>query len=194
MQAEELQSQQEELKTNNEELEQQARALESQQQALSIKNKELETTQLDLQAKALQLGKSSQYKSDFLAKMSHELRTPLNGLLILSTLLVENKERNMTDQQRGFARSIYNAGNDLLALINDILDLSKIEARKLTLRADSFSLGSLFESKRLTFEPQTNAKNLKFITNLSPELKDFALNTDRQRLESGSHLRFPIPE
>lgn len=182
-QSAELQTQQEELKSNNEELEQQARALESQQQALSIKNKELENAQLDLQTKATQLEKSSQYKSDFLAKMSHELRTPLNGLLILSTLLVENKERNMTDQQRSFARSIYNAGNDLLLLINDILDLSKIEARKLTLRPDKFTLGSLFDSKRATFEPQTSTKNLKFINDLSEELKSLTLHTDRQRLE-----------
>lgn len=182
-QSEELQTQQEELKTNNEELEQQARALESQQQALSIKNKELESAQLDLKGKASLLEKSSQYKSDFLAKMSHELRTPLNGLLILSTLLVENRERNMTDQQRSFARSIYNAGNDLLMLINDILDLSKIEARKLTLRPDTFTLGSLFDSKRATFEPQTSTKNLKLINDLPPELRALRLHTDRQRLE-----------
>lgn len=182
-QSEELQTQQEELKTNNEELEQQARALESQQQALSIKNKELESIQMDLQTKATQLEKSSQYKSDFLAKMSHELRTPLNGLLILSTLLIENREKNMTDQQKGFARSIYSAGNDLLVLINDILDLSKIEARKLTLRADHFTLGSLFDSKRATFEPQIRAKNLQLVNDLDPDLKVFRLHTDRQRLE-----------
>ncbi|MBL7545547.1 MAG: response regulator [Bdellovibrionaceae bacterium] len=183
LQSEELQTQQEELKSNNEELEQQARALESQQQALSIKNKELEVTQLDLQSKAVQLERSSQYKSDFLAKMSHELRTPLNGLLILSTLLVENREQNMTDQQRGFARSIYNAGNDLLVLINDILDLSKIEARKLKLRPDDFTVGSLFDSKRLTFEPQTSTKNLKFNIEISDEMRILRLHTDRQRLE-----------
>ncbi|CAN5521626.1 response regulator [soil metagenome] len=182
-QSEELQAQQEELRTNNEELEQQARALESQQQSLNFKNKELEATQLDLQTKAADLELSSQYKSEFLAKMSHELRTPLNGLMILSTLLIENREKNLTEQQRQFARSINSAGNDLLSLINDILDLSKIEARKLTLRPEAFTLGALMESKKRTFEPQTTAKGLELVTEVSPELANLRMYTDRQRLE-----------
>jgi CheY-like chemotaxis protein/CHASE3 domain sensor protein len=175
-QSEELHAQQEELKTNNEELEQQARALESQQQALNIKNKELEE-------RALELQRSSQYKSEFLAKMSHELRTPLNGLLILSTLLIENKEKNLTEQQRQFARSINNAGNDLLILINDILDLSKIEARKLSLRPEEFRLEELFELSRRTFQPQATAKNLQLDINLPKSLQQLTLFSDRQRLE-----------
>lgn len=182
-QSEELQAQQEELRTNNEELEQQARALESQQQVVSAKNRELETTQTELEEKARDLERSSQYKSEFLAKMSHELRTPLNGLMILSTLLIENKEKNLTEQQRQFARSINSAGNDLLTLINDILDLSKIEARKLTLRPETFTLGSLFASKRRTFEPQTSSKGLELVTELPAELSELRLHTDRQRLE-----------
>lgn len=182
-QSEELQAQQEELRTNNEELEQQARALESQQQSLNFKNRELESVQADLEIKASDLERSSQYKSEFLAKMSHELRTPLNGLLILSTLLIENKEKNLTEQQRQFARSINSAGNDLLSLINDILDLSKIEARKLTLRPETFTLGSLFDSKKRTFEPQTSAKGLDFVCDLSSDLAGLRLHTDRQRLE-----------
>lgn len=182
-QSEELQAQQEELRTNNEELEQQARALESQQQSLNLKNRELESAQADLEKKASDLERSSQYKSEFLAKMSHELRTPLNGLMILSTLLMENKEKTLTEQQRNFARSIHSAGNDLLTLINDILDLSKIEARKLTLRPEEFTLGNLFDSKRRTFEPQTSSKGLELVTDISPELAALRLYTDRQRLE-----------
>jgi CheY-like chemotaxis protein/signal transduction histidine kinase/CHASE3 domain sensor protein len=182
-QSEELQAQQEELRSSNEELEQQARALESQQQSLNIKNRELEMVQKELEHRARELEKSSQYKSDFLAKMSHELRTPLNGLLILSTLLTENKEKNLTEQQRQFARSINSAGNDLLVLINDILDLSKIEARKLSLRSETFTLEDLFRSKRRTFEPQTNEKNLTFHVEIPAGLEKFELHTDRQRLE-----------
>lgn len=182
-QSEELQAQQEELKTNNEELEQQARALESQQQSLNLKNRELEAAQVELEGKARDLERSSQYKSDFLAKMSHELRTPLNGLLILSTLLMENKEKNLTEQQRQFARSINSAGNDLLVLINDILDLSKIEARKLNLRPETFTLGDLFKSKQRTFTPQTDAKGLALNFQLPEELRSLELFTDRHRLE-----------
>ena len=182
-QSEELQAQQEELRASNEELEQQARALESQQQALNIKNKELETTQGQLEIRARDLERSTQYKSEFLAKMSHELRTPLNGLLILSTLLMENKEKNLTDQQRKFAKSIHSAGNDLLVLINDILDLSKIEARKLTLKAEKFTLGDLFDAMKVTFEPQTAAKSLALKMDLPANLRDFNLYTDRQRLD-----------
>ena len=182
-QAEELQAQQEELRVNNEELEQQTRALESQQQALNLKNKELEDTRRELEVKAHHLERSSQYKSEFLAKMSHELRTPLNGLLILSTLLVENKEKNLTEQQKQFARTIHSAGNDLLALINDILDLSKIEARKLVLRPESFTLGELIEGQAAVFKPQASAKQLKFSVELPSNLTDLILHTDRQRLE-----------
>lgn len=182
-QAEELQSQQEELRVNNEELEQQARALESQQEALAGKNRELEMTQDDLKRKAEDLERSSQYKSEFLAKMSHELRTPLNGLLILSTLLIENKEKNLTEQQKQFARSIQSAGNDLLTLINDILDLAKVEAKKLIVRKETFTLGSLFTQMKQTFEPQTKAKDLEFKAALSSDLENVTLYTDRQRLE-----------
>jgi CheY-like chemotaxis protein/CHASE3 domain sensor protein len=182
-QAEELQSQQEELRVNNEELEQQARALESQQEALASKNKDLEQVQADLEKKASDLERSSQYKSEFLAKMSHELRTPLNGLLILSTLLIENKEKNLTEQQKNFARSIQSAGNDLLTLINDILDLAKVEAKKLAIRKEFFTLGSLFQAKRQTFLPQMAAKNLEYITDLPEDLKSVKIYTDRQRLD-----------
>lgn len=182
-QAEELQSQQEELRTNNEELEQQARALEGQQESMNIKNKELEGIRRMLENKAKELEAASQYKSEFLAKMSHELRTPLNGLLILSSLLFENKEKNLTEQQRQFAKSIYNAGNDLLTLINDILDLSKIEARKLRLSPEKFSLVGCLDQLRTVFEPQAKSKGLELELEISKELQDTAFFTDRQRLE-----------
>jgi CheY-like chemotaxis protein/CHASE3 domain sensor protein len=182
-QSEELQSQQEELRTNNEELEQQARALESQQEALNIKNQELEATKTELVQRAQELTNSNQHKSDFLAKMSHELRTPLNGLLILSTLLIENKENNLTDRQLDFARSINSAGKDLLVLINDILDLSKIEAKKLVMRPESFLLENLFEVKKRNFLPQIEAKGLTYSAELPPKLKSLSIFTDRQRLD-----------
>lgn len=182
-QAEELQTQQEELRTNNEELEQQTRALESQQQSLNLQNRELEAIRMDLERKADELAISSQYKSAFLAKMSHELRTPLNGLLILSTLLMENKEKNLNDRQIQFAKSIHGAGSDLLTLVNDILDLSKIEARKLSLRPESFRLQELLEHKRITFGPQVDAKKLKFDVHVDPEVASLVMFTDRQRLE-----------
>lgn len=182
-QSEELQAQQEELKTSNEELEQQARAFELQQQSLTIKNKELELIQSRLSSKASELEKTSRYKSDFLAKMSHELRTPLNGLMILSSLLVENKEKNLTEKQIDFAKSIKSAGQDLLLLINDILDLSKIEAKKLSLRIEKFTIGDLVRSKQKTFDPQFHEKNLAFIIPVSDEIKKIELTTDRHRLD-----------
>jgi CheY-like chemotaxis protein/CHASE3 domain sensor protein len=182
-QAEELQTQQEELRTNNEELEQQARALEAQQEIVNQQNEALEASKAKLEIKAQDLEKISQYKSDFLAKMSHELRTPLNSLLILATLLIENKEKNLTDQQKDFAKTMYNAGNDLLNLINDILDLSKIEARKLSLRFEDFSLSQFFERLRQTFEPQAANKKLEFKIEIQDALKGMSLRSDSLRVE-----------
>ncbi|MNJ98608.1 Signal transduction histidine-protein kinase BarA [compost metagenome] len=168
LQAQELQTQQEELRTSNEELEEQARMLESQQEVLNSRNTDLERT--------------NQYKSDFLAKMSHELRTPLNSLLILATLLRENKEGNLTDQQRNFAMTIYDAGNDLLTLINDILDLSKIEARKLSIKGGSFALSDLTDQLKSTFAPQTTKKGLQFEITLSEDTQNLTLENDSQRI------------
>ncbi|MBX3041703.1 MAG: response regulator [Bdellovibrionaceae bacterium] len=182
-QAEELQAQQEELRTSNEELEQQTRALESQQQALNIKNRELESANQATQQKAQELEKINHYKSEFLAKMSHELRTPLNSLLILASLLIENKEKNLTEQQREFSRSIYGAGQDLLNLINDILDLSKIEARKLSMRPEPFFVQSLVDQIKSTFNPMTTAKGLDLQIKISDGLQNLKMFTDRQRLE-----------
>ncbi len=182
-QAEELETQQEELKANNEELEQQTRALEAQQETLNAKNSQLEDIQVDLEEKAQELAASSKYKSEFLAKMSHELRTPLNGLLILSSLLVENKDKNLTSQQLEFAGSIKNAGEDLLLLINDILDLSKIEARKMELKPSEFSLKNLISSMKSTFENQAKVKGVEFKVHMTEASQIIDLYTDRLRLE-----------
>ncbi len=182
-QAEELQTQQEELRTSNEELEQQTRVLERQQEALNNQNDTLAKSKHELESKAEELLRTSQYKSDFLAKMSHELRTPLNSLLILATLLIENKEKNLTNQQKDFAQSMYNAGNDLLNLINDILDLSKIEARKLTMRFEKFSLKGMLDKLRLTFEPQAHNKKIKLNFEMSDGVKNIEVKSDSLRIE-----------
>ncbi len=182
-QSQELQAQQEELRASNEELEEQARTLEAQQENLNIKNKELEVSAKDIEAKALDLEKANQYKSEFLAKMSHELRTPLNSLLILATLLQENKDGNLTEQQIHFASTIHDAGTDLLGLISDILDISKIEARKLNLRPEPFTFGTLLSQLQTTFLPQINRKSLTLVIDATEEVKALELNTDLQRIE-----------
>ncbi len=126
-----LQAQQEELQQTNEELEEKAQLLEEQNTRIEQKNSEVEAARVALEEKAEQLALTSKYKSEFLANMSHELRTPLNSLLILAKLLSDNPDGNLTDKQIEFASTIHNAGSDLLALINDILDLSKVEAGKM---------------------------------------------------------------
>ena len=182
-QSEELQLQQEELRSKNEELEQQAHALEEQQMNLSAKNLDLEEIKRQLEFKALDLENSSKYKSEFLAKMSHELRTPLNSLLILSTLLMENKEQNLNDRQRQFATSIHHSGQDLLLLINDILDLSKIEAKKLRLKVEPCPINSILLAKEAAFAIQAKSKGLTFVVEARPEVRGEIIRTDRQRLE-----------
>ena len=133
MRTEELLEQSQSLNT---ELEQQAQLLEERNLDIERKNREIEQARIGLEEKAEQLAQSSRYKSEFLANMSHELRTPLNSLLILSKLLLDNETGNLTDKQMEFARTIRAAGSDLLELINDILDLSKIEAGKMDLLLD----------------------------------------------------------
>ena len=176
-----MQSQQEELQQNNEELEQQARAMEEQQEFINARNVELENIRRQLETKAVDLERASVYKSEFLAKMSHELRTPLNSLMILATLLKENKHGNLNNQQIEFATTIHDAGADLLGLINDILDLSKLEARKLSARPEPFDLRSLFDQLAGTFRPLIDQKNLQFKINISQDAPE-KLFTDRQRL------------
>jgi signal transduction histidine kinase/CheY-like chemotaxis protein len=200
---EELQVQQEELKTANEELEEQSRILkesqahlEAQQQeleqtneqlaeqrdAMDQKNSELNLAQIQLQERAEELQRSSKYKSEFLANMSHELRTPLNSSLILSKLLAENPHNNLSDEQVKFAESIYSAGNDLLNLINDILDISKVEAGKLEVRPENTSVARLVDGLQDVFRPLTAEKGLAFEVQLLPDAPAM-LYTDRQRLE-----------
>jgi signal transduction histidine kinase len=126
-----LQTQQEELRQSNDELEEKAAQLAERNTSIELKNSEIEKARITLEDRAAQLSLSSKYKSEFLANMSHELRTPLNSLLILAKLLAENPEGNLTPKQREFAETIHGAGSDLLELINDILDLSKVEAGKM---------------------------------------------------------------
>jgi CheY-like chemotaxis protein/signal transduction histidine kinase/CHASE3 domain sensor protein len=176
------QAQQEELRQINEELEAQARTLEHQQEVVNQRNAQLEDAKTELESRAVELERSNLYKSEFLAKMSHELRTPLNSMLILSSLLGENKDKNLSDQQVEFSRTIYDAGSDLLNLINDILDLSKLEARKLALRSEPFALQSLFDSIESQFRPMTDRKDLDFSIQADEKVPT-VLRTDRQRVE-----------
>ena len=200
---EELQVQQEELRTTNEELQEQSRVLsqsqatlENQQaeleqtnvqlaeQALSLDNKNmaLRDAQTEIEKRAEELTRASRYKSEFLANMSHELRTPLNSSLILARLLSENPQGNLSEEQVRFAESIYSAGNDLLDLINDILDISKVEAGKLDLLPETLPLASLVESINNTFEPIARQKALVFELSMDPDAPA-AIVTDRQRVE-----------
>jgi CheY-like chemotaxis protein/signal transduction histidine kinase/CHASE3 domain sensor protein len=202
-QAEELQAQSEELRVNNEELEEQGRALKESQVRLEQQQVELEQTnsQLEEQAQALEtqrdelergnaavalkareLEQASRYKSDFLANMSHELRTPLNSLLILSKLLSDNPDGNLSDEQVKFAQTIASSGNDLLALINDILDLSKIEAGHIEVRPESVAIQRLAGDLRQLFEPVAADRGLSFEIKVAKGCPA-AIATDRQRLE-----------
>jgi len=171
---EELQTQSEELRGINEKLEEQYKNSEH-------KSKELEKTKNELEEKAEQLALSSQYKSEFLANMSHELRTPLNSLLILSNILAENIDGNLNESQIQYARTIHQSGNDLLQLINDILDLSKVESGKIDLvhgMADLHDIRAFVEQQ---FLPIARQKSLKFTATVDADLPA-ALYTDEQRL------------
>jgi signal transduction histidine kinase/DNA-binding response OmpR family regulator/CHASE3 domain sensor protein len=194
-QAEELQAQQEELRVQNEELEQQSRALqdsaarmENQQSELEQTNAQLEaqTHSLEQQRAALQRAqreeqRANAYKSEFLANMSHELRTPLNSSLILAKLLLDNREGNLTAEQVKFAQTIYSAGNDLLALINDILDLSKIEAGKLDVRPETVALARLADELADMFTPIAKNRGLELSIAVD-DAAPAAIDTDPTRL------------
>ncbi|XHF30399.1 response regulator [Corallococcus exercitus] len=167
-------TQQAELEQTNAQLEQQARLLETQRDSLVL-------AQATLTQKATELERTSRYKSEFLANMSHELRTPLNSSLILAKLLADNKEGNLTAEQVKFARTIGAAGNDLLALINDILDLSRIEAGKVEAQWESVGLQGFVESLSRTFQPVADQKGLRFTLTVAPDVPA-TLETDPQRL------------
>ena len=207
---EELQTQQEELRAANEELEQQANVLKESQAHLETQQAELEQTneklaeqtqvladqrdeldqrnttlgriQAQLEERAEELQRASRYKSEFLANMSHELRTPLNSSLILAKLLAENPAGNLNEEQVKFAESIYSAGNDLLNLINDILDIAKVEAGKLEVRPERTQLAGMLEGLRDVFGPLARERGLGFEILLQGDLPD-VLFTDRQRAE-----------
>ncbi|KPY61697.1 Sensor histidine kinase/response regulator, partial [Pseudomonas syringae pv. spinaceae] len=157
-------------------------ALADQRDALDRNNEELNIAQGELQARADELQRASKYKSEFLANMSHELRTPLNSSLILAKLLAENPSENLTAEQVKFAESIYSAGNDLLNLINDILDISKVEAGKLEVRPENSSVSRLVEGLRGLFQPLAAEKKLAFTVDIQAGAPTM-LFTDRQRLE-----------
>ncbi|MEQ7921963.1 response regulator [Xanthomonas sp. WHRI 1810A] len=177
-----LETQQAELEQTNEQLAEQSQALAGQRDALDRNNEQLNIAQVELEARAEELQRSSKYKSEFLANMSHELRTPLNSSLILAKLLAENPQDNLTAEQVKFAESIYSAGNDLLNLINDILDISKVEAGKLDMRPENSSVPRLVDGLRSLFEPLAAEKKLQFTVELQTGAPTM-LYTDRQRLE-----------
>ena len=165
-----LKTQQEELQQTNEELEEKARLLQTQNEEVEWKNREVENAKRQLEEKARQLALTSKYKSEFLANMSHELRTPLNSLLILAKLLADNPESNLTGKQVDFATTIHSSGQDLLTLINDILDLSKIESGMMTISLGDLPFTELAESMDKTFRQVANDKRLDFNIDLDPSL------------------------
>ncbi len=187
-QSEELQAQQEELRQVNEELEERTKALEIQQKDIVEKNAALQDSQFEMEKaksaieiKAKELEMASKYKSEFLANMSHELRTPLNSLLILAQLLAGNKKKNLTDKQVQYAETIHSAGSDLLTLINEILDLSKVEAGKIEIVPEEVSVSNLVTTLEQKFSHVAENKSLSFQVNVENELPA-TLYTDGQRL------------
>jgi signal transduction histidine kinase/CheY-like chemotaxis protein len=178
----ELESQQKELQQTNAELEDKASLLAAQNRAIEIKNLEIEDARRGLEDRAEQLALSSKYKSEFLANMSHELRTPLNSLLILAKLLSENAEGNLNARQVEFSRTIHTAGTDLLQLINDILDLSKVEAGKMDVHLADVALSGIVEYVDATFRPLTAEKDLRFTVSMSEDVGR-TLYSDQHRLQ-----------
>ncbi|MBO9539525.1 HAMP domain-containing protein [bacterium] len=171
-----------ELTRSNAMLEGQTKSLEDKARLLEVKNKEVELASASLEEKAKQLAQVSKYKSEFLANMSHELRTPLNSIMILAKLLAENKDQNLTPKQVEFSSTVYTAGNDLLNLINEILDLSKVESGKMEIAAKHVSLDDLLAYLEVTFRPMAQQKGLDFLVMTEPGTPD-SLYTDEQRLQ-----------
>lgn len=202
-QSQELQAQSEELRVSNEELEEQSHSLRESQAQLELQQVELEqtNTQLEEQTQLLEaqkahlsgakirleeqarvLEQASRYKSNFLSNMSHELRTPLNSSLILAKMLADNREGNLSAEQVKFATSIQTSGNDLLSLINDVLDLAKVEAGHMQLRPAELHVGEIIANLRSTFEPVTRQKGLNLSFRVSGDVP-VSFETDPQRLE-----------
>lgn len=202
-QAEELQTQSEELRASNEELEEQSRALlesqarleqqqaeleqsnsqlEEQTQMLETQRDDLQKVQATLQSQAIELERASRYKSEFVANMSHELRTPLNSLLIMARLLADNRDANLSDDQVKYAQTIEASGNDLLNLINDILDISKIEAGHLEIEPQEVRTSDIVDKLRTAFDTPATQKGLDLRVEIGDDVPA-RFETDRQRLE-----------
>jgi len=178
----ELTTKQEELHNTNEELQEKAQLLENEKKQVEAKNIEIEMARRAVEEKAEQLALTSKYKSEFLANMSHELRTPLNSLLILSKLLADNPQGNLNDKQTEFARTIHSAGSDLLSLINDILDLSKIESGTVSIEVGEMPMSVLKQHMERTFRQLAADKNLDFNVQFADSLPT-AIRTDEKRLQ-----------
>ncbi|HWV65220.1 response regulator [Chitinophaga sp.] len=190
-----LVSQQEELRQSNEELSRQSEVLQASEEELKVqeeelrqvnaeiieRNKDLEATRGALSLKATELEASSRYKSEFLANMSHELRTPLNSVLILAKMLQENKDNNLTAKQMEYAGIIYKSGSDLLHLINDVLDLSKIEAGKVEMVFEDVQLQSIADDLSDMFDVLSQQKDIFFVKNTAPDVPA-VIHTDKLRL------------
>ncbi len=177
-----LKSQQEELQQTNEELQEKAELLARQKAEVEAKNREVEEARWEMEEKAEQLALTSKYKSEFLANMSHELRTPLNSMLILSRQLAENNEDNLTAKQVQFAETIHSSGSDLLSLINDILDLSKIESGMMGIEVSDVSVAEMAEQLERSFHQLAQDKDLEFVIERSEEM-DPTIRTDDKRLQ-----------
>ena len=179
--SEELRIRQQELQRSNAELKEKATLLAQRNKDIESKNLVIEQARQELEVRAQQLSRTSMYKSEFLANMSHELRTPLNSLLILARLLAQNPQGNLTDKQIDYAEVIHSAGSDLLQLINDILDLSKVEAGKMEIRHEPFALRDLIEYLEATFGPVADERALEFAVTVAPDVPE-ELTTDEARL------------
>ena len=177
----ELKTQQEELRRTNDELQDKALLLVKQKDEVEAKNKEVEEARKSLEEKAEQLTLTSKYKSEFLANMSHELRTPLNSLLILAQQLYENAEGNLNEKQIRYAKTIHSCGDDLIQLINDILDLSKIESGFISTNISTVRISEIASFVETTFKPISEARNLRFRIETDYSLPT-SMETDIQRL------------
>ncbi len=178
----ELQTRQFELQQSNEQFEQKAQQLAEQNVEMERKNQEIEQARFALEEKAKELALTSRYKSEFLANMSHELRTPLNSILILGQQLADNVEGNLTGKQVDFARTIHGAGTDLLNLITDILDLSKIESGTVTVDAEKVLFSTIVDTIRRNFRHEAESRNLAFDVSFDPKLGK-SMITDPKRLQ-----------
>jgi signal transduction histidine kinase/HAMP domain-containing protein/ActR/RegA family two-component response regulator len=177
-----LQAQRHELQKSNTELAEKAALLATQNRAIEIKNAEIELARQEIEDRAAQLAAASRYKSDFMANMSHELRTPLNSALVLAKLLADNLDGNLSDKQIKFARTIHSAGSDLLQLINDILDLTKVEAGRMEPSLSDVAITAVVSYVKTLCEPLAAEKALHFTVELDPALPEI-LHTDEQRLQ-----------